>query len=531
MEATPQREEEVEGGRAYRAKWVMRDTRLSADLSRRQFLRRLGFATGTVLGASLFDDLSAIAQPAKPLDVVILGAGLAGLCAAYELERRGHRVVLLEAETRHVGGRARTLRFEDGLYGEAGAMRIPERHELTRHYVKELGLALRPFVQSNPKAYYYLRGRRERIENVRALAALYDLQGPEKERTPDDLWAGSVGRRLRALDDAARADLSADVPATAAVRSLDQLSLQQLFESEGLSPEAIDFLASVNGLGPELSSAATETLREELGEIWSQRFDEIVGGTDRLPAAFLTRIRARPRMGSEVVAIEQQPLRRRAAAVYRERGQWRRAEGDAVLCTLPFPVLSRMHTEDAFSGPKQRAIRELNYDSSTKVLALTARRFWEIDEGIFGGGTYTDLPTGITYYPADNAEARDPKVSARPAVMLASYTWGQPARRLATLPHRERAALVTRYLTRVHPPFADPRTIRRSASWSWDNHPWSGGAFAWFMPGQHTALYRHVIAPEGRVFFAGEHASLSHTWMQGAFESALRAVREILTAP
>lgn len=63
-----------------------------------------------------------------------------------------------------------------------------------------------------------------------------------------------------------------------------------------------------------------------------------------------------------------------------------------------------------------------------------------------------------------------------------------------------------------------------------DNHPWSSGAFAWFMPGQHSALYRDVIAPEGRIHFAGEHASLAHTWMQGAFESALRAVREMLAS-
>ena len=77
---------------------------------------------------------------------------MSGLVAAYELERRGHRVTILEADTRHIGGRARTLRFADGLYGEAGAMRIPTRHLLTRHYVREFGLPLRPFVYSNPQA-------------------------------------------------------------------------------------------------------------------------------------------------------------------------------------------------------------------------------------------------------------------------------------------------------------------------------------------------------------------------------------------
>ena len=76
-------------------------------------------------------------------------------------------------------------------------------------------------------------------------------------------------------------------------------------------------------------------------------------------------------------------------------------EGDFLLCTLPFPVLSRIAVEPKFSGPKGRAIRELNYDSSTEVLAVAWRRFWEADDGIYGGGTFADLPTGTTYYPPD----------------------------------------------------------------------------------------------------------------------------------
>src|SRR5215470_18216742 len=114
-------------------------------ITRRQFLRRLGIATGATLGLAPLHDLRAIAQPARTVHVVIVGAGLAGLCAALELERRGHACTILEAETTHVGGRARTLRFDAGLYGEAGAMRVPKNHTLTRHYVDEMGLTLRPF--------------------------------------------------------------------------------------------------------------------------------------------------------------------------------------------------------------------------------------------------------------------------------------------------------------------------------------------------------------------------------------------------
>jgi len=112
--------------------------------------------------------------------------------------------------------------------------------------------------------------------------------------------------------------------------------------------------------------------------------------------------------------------------------------------------------------------------------------------------------------------------------MLSSYTWGQAACRLAALPHAARASLVMKRLSAVHPQLTQNGILRHTASWNWDTHRWTGGAFAWFMPDQHTALHRHLVALEGRLFFAGEHISLTHTWMQGALESALQAIRDML---
>lgn len=97
-------------------------------LTRREFLRRLGALSGGLACASFLRAVAAVDNPRPPLDVVVVGAGLAGLCATYELERRGHRVTILEADARHVGGRVRTLRFADGLYGEA--VRCASRHAM-----------------------------------------------------------------------------------------------------------------------------------------------------------------------------------------------------------------------------------------------------------------------------------------------------------------------------------------------------------------------------------------------------------------
>lgn len=509
-------------------------------LTRRQFLRRLGITTGAALSTSLLTDLNTFAQAApeqkrasttgQPIHVVILGAGLAGLCAAYELEKLGHKVTILEAESKHIGGRARTLRFGNGLYGEAGAMRIPLRHELTRHYVKEMGLALRPFVHFNPEAYYFLRNQRVRIKDAKKLNAFFELAANERDQTPDDWWKRAVTDRAFGLSDAEKADLTANSFSTSGVGALDQLSLQQVLENSGLSPEALELLAVTYGSETSLPTAATEALREELLEVWSKDFHEIVGGTDTLATALAARLKSKPKLGCEVIQIEQNRLLSRAAAIYKERGKTQRVEGDFVLCTLPFSVLGRLQLPNDFSGSKQRAIRQLNYDSSTKVLAITKQRFWESEDKIFGGGTYTDLPTGTTYYPSNNAQAKDPSISSSESVFLASYTWGQAARRLASLEHAEREKLTLEHLSRVHPQLQQKGMVHRTASWCWDTHRWSSGAFSWFLPGQHSALHRHIIAPEGRVHFAGEHASLTHTWMQGAFESALRAVREMLAA-
>ncbi len=414
---------------------------------RREFVRRLLALAGAGAAASALPALAAVPERGPPLEFVIVGAGLAGLVAAYELEQRGHRVTLLEADARHIGGRTRTLRFADGRHGEAGAMRIPKGHALTRRYIAQFGLPLRPFVSSNDQAYFHVRGERCRIADVKKLYPRFALTASEHATaSPDEFWTAAVGSVAQRLSEAERQELRADTLTSASVRALDQQSLQQLCEAAGLSQEAIELLAVTSGQETLLPTAAPETLREELDATWTQGFDEITGGTDTLAAAFAARLRSKPRLGCVVTGLMQDPARLRAAALYREGGVQKRAEGDFLLCTLPLPVLSRIVVAPEFSGPKLRAIREINYDSSTKVLAVARRRFWEADDGIYGGGTFTDLPIGTAYYPTATAGARDPRVSAGPGVLLASYSWGQTARRLAGLPHDERSALALAHL-------------------------------------------------------------------------------------
>ncbi|GAA6619988.1 FAD-dependent oxidoreductase [Scytonema sp. NUACC26] len=517
----------------------------SMRLNRRWFLRGLAFAGGAALfsnltqftslvraqteeaasnSADLLKELESIPNPGRPLKVVILGAGMAGLSAAIELEKRGHTCVILEADRSHIGGRVRTLRFEDGLYGDLGAMRIPKTHTLTRHYIDLCGLELRPFVSNNPEAYYYMRSGRVRVKDADKLPQIYSLSGSESELTPDDVWDIVVENRLDKLSEEEKAEIFAEYPQSAAIREMDEQSFLQWCKVSQLSDDALEMMLTARGLSDLIDSSALSIIRLE--ENLKNDLEEIVGGMDLLPTVLASLLKSKPRMGCEVIGLERDDEAQKATAIYRESGTIKREEGDFVLCTIPFPVLSRLNTP--FSGSKQRAIRELFYESSVKVLALANRRFWEADDGIYGGGTYSDLPIATTYYPNDNARAKDPEVSASPGVMLASYSWGSRARRLGDLRPRKRHEVVQQALGLIHPQINENGVLQRMESWNWDNHRWSQGAFTFMKPYQQLGLYKDVIAPEGRIYFAGEHASIQFAWIEGAVESSLRAVREML---
>jgi monoamine oxidase len=120
--------------------------------------------------------------------------------------------VILEADRSHIGGRVRTLRFEDGLYADVGAMRIPKTHTLTRHYIELCELELRPFVSDNPEGYYYMRGQRIRAKDADKLPEIYGLSGSESGLTPDDVWNLAVESRLSKLTESEKAEIFAEYP-------------------------------------------------------------------------------------------------------------------------------------------------------------------------------------------------------------------------------------------------------------------------------------------------------------------------------
>jgi monoamine oxidase len=450
-------------------------------------------------------------QPAKR--VLVIGAGMAGLVAAFELKRQGHEPIVLEAQNR-VGGRIYTLRdFAPGLYAEAGAMRIPRVHNLTLEYCRLFKLPLRPFVMGNPKGLVYVGGVRMTSQEAAADPGRlpFELLAHEQGRTADAMWEEAIAE-IREMIDRSGDDAWEEI-----VRRYDEYSLYEFLKLRGFSEGAIEYYAVMNFLEADMHNALVEILREDLGGAYVD-MQEIPGGMDQLPNGFYAELQDVVRFGVEVRAIEQDSD---SVTLHCRQGPDRfSVSGDYAICSVPFSVLR--HIEKRFSREKQRAIRQLNYHASTKILFQVRRRIWEESDGILGGASVTDLPVRRLNYPT-------PDPTTRRGVLLASYTWGQDALQWGAMDEQTRLEEALDDVEQIHPGIREEFEVGASHAWYGDR--WARGAFAMFAPEQQSALHGAIVKPEGRVYFAGEHCSLYHAWIQGAIESGIRAAREIHELP
>lgn len=452
-------------------------------------------------------------KTAKPKKVVIVGAGLAGLAAGYELLQAGHEVLILEAQHR-IGGRIYTLRepFAQGLYGEAGAMRIPRSHELTMAYIEKFGLQTQDFVMGNPQAYVYIGGVKRRLADVQANPDIlgFDTADSEKGRLAGDLWDGAIRPLVERVEKEGWDGVVAEY---------DEYSVREFLELMKWSEGLIEMFGLLNNQEAVMNSSFLELLREDGGNYYTNMCN-IKGGMDNLSHAFLPALAPHIRYGAKMVAIDQTPDE--AIIHYQTSAGRFEARGDYAIVTVPFPVLRHVEVLKPFSRAKQRAIRQLHYDASAKIFFQTRRRFWETDEGIFGGGTVTDLAIRNLFYTDYGKETGR-------GILLASYTWSEDAQRWGSLPPHERIEQAVENVSEIHPQILDE--FEAGASHMWHDDQFAGGAFALFDPGQQTLLHDEIVKPEGRIHFAGEHVSLHHAWIQGAFESGLHSAVAIHKSP
>jgi monoamine oxidase len=483
------------------------------NLSRRDFVK-LGSLFTAALATQPLHALS-VSDPwklkrGKPQKVIILGAGMSGLSAGLELQKLGHDVQIIEGQMR-AGGRVFTARnmFADGLHADMGAARIPENHDWTMKYIKQYGLKLIPFNPPENDYLHVINGKKIRYTSKKAA----ELKEYPVALTPQEFEMGWEGISIKPFAEIMShlGDPKSMSWPPKEIAGYDSMSFKEFLVSRQFSPAIADVLM----LGWEektgLSMSILEDVRE-MGLSFGAPRNKIAGGNDLLPRAIASELGAVIQYGTKVAGIEQDASG--VSVTVLRNGEKSTLRADRVICTFSLPVLRKMDFVKTLSKPKQDAINKLDYWNLSRTVVQVRERYWKKDG--FNGFVAGDQPIEI-WDPHYESDAR--------RGMIAAYIKNHDSQLFLKMNEKERFDFSATQINNVFPGLYEYQEGGYTKCWGDD--PWAGGAHALTSRNQITQLLPHLIGPEGRIHFAGEHASAYHGWIQGAIESGNRAAKEI----
>jgi monoamine oxidase len=474
-------------------------------MNRRSFLA----ATGSALAAAALPRSlrgSARVQSSEKTRVLVVGAGLAGLAAAYELDRAGYGVTVLEARSRP-GGRVRTYRdpFADGLYAEMGAEYVDATDDYDHKYCKEFGLKV-----LTAKLYdgIFARGRKIAMKALRDGTAVLPYQGTK----PGQLF-GQESPYLKRLTAMVK-DRESLPPE---ILKLDNLSAVELLLQEGAPSDIIALYTYLNATEstarPHEISAYGLVLSGVHEGGFNENVDEgrILGGNDQLPKAFARALSDR--------ILYRRPVRKivhdaeGGEVWFEEGGTLRSMRAPKLVLALPFKVLRDVELSPPFSPEKMKVIESLCYGQVMKIAMQFKTRFWD-EPGSIGQRVFTDTMLRRIYHMSIDQPG--------PRGILMSFTSGADAEKLGFLSPDARLATALAEVSRVWP--EAPKHWESAAVKYWNEDPWVRGSYSFLGVGQKD--FRAIARkPEGAVHFAGEHTATAS--MNGAISSGVRAAKEI----
>jgi len=509
-------------------------------LTRRQFLMRVGQAGGTSAAFVMMQSLGLLAIPeasaesgklrlvdGKNTKVVILGAGIGGLVAAYELGKAGYRCTLLEARQR-CGGRNWTLRggsevqftsgmrqsctFDEGNYFNAGPARLPSIHRTMLGYCHELGVALEVEVNSSRAALL----QSDKLNGGSAVTerrAVNDTRGHVSELLAKCIKEGALDEEITAEDRERMIEF---------LRQYGDLQPDLLFKGTERSgfkvppgagkemPEPIDPLPMHALLDADLWQGM---MAEEVID-WQPTMFQPIGGMDRIPSAFEKKLGDVVRHGAVVKSIRQSATG--VTVVYHDAsGADQTIDADYCICAMPLTIVRTLDAD--FSSAVRQAIDSTSYDSAYKV-AWEAPRFWEKESGIYGGLSYLQQTVNVVWYPSA-------RLFSERGVVVSGYSIenGTPFGKLPSVEAKLEAS--RQAIEKLHP--GHGKDLSKPVYISWGQIPYNLGAwisgFGHAGPGSLDVL----LGPDRRVYFAGDHTSHLVGWQEGAALSAYRVINQL----
>jgi monoamine oxidase len=379
-------------------------------------------------------------------------------------------------------------------------MRISHHHHMTLAYCRELQVATEVFVPDCESAYLLqtrgpVAGRRIRLREARA-----DFDGYIAELLSKALSQAQLDQPLTTED---RDRL------LAYLRRLGALDQQRQYrgsprrgpDDQGRPSMPLplrDLVAGIPDFYVQTDWFSQPTMMQ------------VAGGMDRLPAALAARLGSRVVYRAAVREIRQSE--RGVWVIYADAdGRPQRVDADYCVSTIPLPVLSGIQKD--LSPPVQSAIAASTYDGAGKIGLQFKRRFWEQDDEIYGGRSWTDQDIGQIIYPSHG-------FTTSKGVLVGYYL--DFGRTMRERPPAELQRLALEQGTRIHPQYATE--FETAFSVTWPRVPWSRGSWR-SESGAALQALASLRQPDGRVHFAGDYMTDMSSWMQGAFESA----REVAT--
>ena len=513
---------------------------------RRDLLSLIGAAGGgsalylamTALGHARASDyggpIKLDGRPSKA-SVLILGAGIAGLVAAYELRRAGYEVQVLEYNGR-VGGRTWTIRggdtytelggarqqceFADGLYLNPGPWRIPYHHRGLLDYCQRLGVPLEPFIQVNNNAYLHARGAfGGQPQRYRAVQADYNgmiaellAKAVNADKLDQLVSRDDAGILLDALQDWGALDDDFTYRA-----GFDASERRGWTKSPGGGLSAEPVVSTPLDRQDLLTSRLWRSLGVALDYDYQTTLFQPVGGMDRIAQAFNREVGDLVQLHAKVTAIRQDDTGVSVVWQDTETQTERQTRADWCLCTIPLSILSQI--EMNVGAPMAAAIAAVPYAASVKIGLQFRRRFWESDEGIYGGISYTDLPISMIGYPATDY------LSKGPGVLLGAYSFGPYAYEFTAMSPEDRIRKAVECGAEIHPQYR--QEFQSGMAVAWHRVPSNLGCYGQWTETARAEHYKNLCAIDGRIVLAGEHASYIPAWQEGAVLSSLDAITRL----
>ncbi|MGA9334211.1 MAG: NAD(P)/FAD-dependent oxidoreductase [Rudaea sp.] len=492
---------------------IDRDFAMRVDASRRRFLQQsIAASTALMLGACA---ATRFPQRKDADEVIVVGAGIAGLSAAWRLRQAGVRVRVFEAQDR-IGGRMFSLRnhFADGQVCELGGELIDTGHVRMHALAAEFGLPLDDLAADPTHAFgdvWFCDGRRySEKEILHAFAPLAAAIARDASTLPDTQITYAASGGAEALDRESMTHWLDRNGASGWLRKLIEVAYTTEMGLECDEQSALNFLTFID--------PGTKAFRI-FGE--SDERYHVRAGNDSIVKALGAKLDDALQTGCVFESVRQSGDGRYALGFKRGSGAFE-VSANRVVLAIPFTTLRRVHLDLELPTAKRRAIAELDYGTNAKLMIGFNERIWRTRHAS-SGSTYSDLAYQTTWETS--------RMQAGAAGILTNFVGGRHGLEIANGSPKEQADLAAHQLDAIFPGLAAARDGMREARMHWPTNPWTLGSYACFRPGQWTTIRGAIGERVGNLHFAGEHCAFDNQgFMEGGVESGEWAAQAILAS-